>query len=118
MWLDRAEEDLYVLSMLDVTRAPNSAAVQCQQALEKCLKACWIELEKRVPYTHDLLDLWLEIETEVRVEISEAGLRRLTPYGTTARYPFGQVSADEALEAVVFCVESCAKLKTWLEARA
>lgn len=49
MWLDRAEEDLYVLSMLDVTRAPNSAAVQCQQALEKCLKACWIELEKRVP---------------------------------------------------------------------
>lgn len=77
-----------------------------------------MNLRNAYRYTHDLLDLWLEIETEVRVEISEAGLRRLTPYGTTARYPFGQVSADEALEAVVFCVESCAKLKTWLEARA
>jgi HEPN domain-containing protein len=116
-WLDRAEEDLYALSALDHARAPNAASVLCQQAVEKMLKACWVELGSRAPLTHELEELWTGIEAQVGLEISHSSLDRLTPYGTQARYITLRLSTEEALWAVKFCLETCAALKSWLEAR-
>ncbi len=116
-WLERADEDLRVLSSVDVARAPHDAAVLAQQAVEKYLKACWIELGSPPPLTHDLEELWIGVETQVKLTLNVDGLIELTPYGTTSRYPRLRVTAEAAHRAARYCLETCAKLKSWLEAR-
>jgi HEPN domain-containing protein len=116
-WVERAEEDIQALQQLDVTQTPNVAGVQAQQAVEKFLKACWIELGSAVPMTHDLEELWIGVQSQIKLEIDETALIRLSPFGTSARYPAKRITHNEAIWAVGVALETCAKLKTWLEAR-
>jgi HEPN domain-containing protein len=116
-WLLRAEEDLYVLSVIDLAYAPNHAAVLTQQILEKLLKAIWIELEMYPPMTHDLIALWETVEPQVRLNLDPTMLAVITPYGTTGRYPRRSISTAEAKEATRFCLEISVLLKNWLELR-
>ena len=116
-WVERAEEDIQVLQQLDVTQTPNVAGVQAQQAVEKFLKACWIELGSAIPMTHDLEELWVGVQNQIKLEIDETALIRLSPFGTSARYPAKRITPNEAIWAVGVALETCAKLKSWLEAR-
>jgi HEPN domain-containing protein len=116
-WLDRATEDLELLASSNPSRTPNASSVLCQQAVEKLLKACWAELGSRPPTIHELEELWAGIEVQVGFELDRNALDRLTPYGTQARYLTVNLSEQEALWAVQFCLETCSKLKSWLEAR-
>ena len=108
-WVLRVEEDLYVLSLLELERAPNHGAVLCQQILEKLLKAAWWELGLTPPLTHDLIELWDTISAQVRLEIDEVMLAVITPYGTTARYPKRLVSTEEATKATVLISQPYSK---------
>jgi HEPN domain-containing protein len=114
-WLERAEEDIYVLSRIELQYAPNNAAVLTQQILEKLLKAVWIELELYPPMTHDLVELWDTVSSKVRLEFDEMMLA--TIYGTTARYPKRYVSVEDADKATNFCLALSVQLKNWLENR-
>ncbi len=116
-WLERAEEDIYVLSRIELEYAPNNAAVLTQQILEKLLKAVWIELEMYPPMTHDLVELWDTVSSKVRLEFDEMMLAIITPYGTTARYPKRQVGLEDADKATKFCLALSVQLKNWLENR-
>jgi HEPN domain-containing protein len=81
-WLERADEDILVLSKLDVNETPNHAAVTAAQVLEQYLKACWVELGLRPPLTHDLELLWQGILEHFEFDLSPADLSSLTPHGT------------------------------------
>lgn len=116
-WLKRAEKDLLALRRLDPTETEEVVGVLSQQAVEKLLKACWAELGSRPPLTHELEELWVGIEGQMGLSIDHSSLNRLTPYGTQGRYITLELSVEEALWAVQFCLETCAKLKSWLEAR-
>lgn len=116
-WLRRAEEDLLALSQLIPAQTPDVVGMLCQQALEKPLKACWLELGLRVPLSHDLRTLWSEVSLSVTCEIDAERLGEITPYGTRARYPDFDVPPSDAVSSVVFTLETGAKLKAWLEAR-
>ncbi len=116
-WLRRAEEDLLALSQLAPIQTPDVVGMLCQQAVEKLLKACWIELGWRIPLTHDLRTLWSDLQMHFDFKIESQRLGDLTPYGTRARYPDFEIDPPDALEAVEFTLETCAKLKLWLESR-
>jgi HEPN domain-containing protein len=116
-WLDRAEEDLKLLSTAHVSETPNASGVLCQQAVEKTLKACWVELGHRPPMTHLLEELFLGIKEQLGFELNEDFLEELTPFGTETRYPARRISPARALWAAEFALETCAKLKLWLESR-
>ena len=113
-WIERAEEDLAALRHLDVNETPNVAGVQAQQAVEKFLKATWLELGSPVPMTHDLEELWVGVETQVQCEINLRSLIMLSPFGTSVRYPAKRITPTQAAWAVEFALETCSKLKIWL----
>ncbi len=114
-WLKRADEDLYMISVLDISLAPNGVAFLAQQAVEKYLKACWVELGSIPPMTHDLEELWVGVENQVKLDIDLKSLMRLAPFGTSGRYPKLEVNEEKSRWAVEFCLEVCSKLKVWLE---
>jgi HEPN domain-containing protein len=116
-WLERADEDILVLAKLDVNETPNHAAVTAAQVLEQYLKACWVELGLRPPLTHDLELLWQGILEHFPFDLDPADLSALTPHGTQGRYHTLKASPERASSFVTLSLKSCAKLKTWLEAR-
>jgi HEPN domain-containing protein len=116
-WLNRAEEDIKLLSISNVSETPNASGVLCQQAVEKMLKACWVELGFRPPMTHLLEELFLGVKEQLGFDLNEDFLEELTPFGTEARYPARRISPSRALWAAGFALETCAKLKLWLESR-
>jgi HEPN domain-containing protein len=113
-WMTRAEEDLKALSHLDVLETPNVAGVQAQQAVEKFLKAVWLELGSPLPFTHDLEELYVGIAAQTKIHLDEKSLVMLTPFGTSARYPAKKISPTDARWAVQFALETCGQLKSWL----
>ena len=114
-WLRRAEEDLLALSQLIPAQTPDVVGMLCQQALEKRLKVCWLELGLRVPLSHDLRTLWSEVSASVQCDIDAERLREITPYGTRARYSDFDIPLTDAVSSVIFTLETGAKLKMWLE---
>jgi HEPN domain-containing protein len=116
-WLERADEDILVLAKLDVNETPNHAAVTAAQVLEQHLKACWVELGLRPPLIHDLELLWQGILEHFPFDLSATDLSALTPHGTQGRYHSLKASPEHAARFVALSLSSCAKLKTWLEAR-
>jgi HEPN domain-containing protein len=116
-WLDRALEDIKLLVSGNPEETPNASGVLCQQAVEKMLKAVWVELGQRPPMTHLLADLYLEVKAQTSLEIDIDSLERLTPFGTEARYPARRISPSQTLWATQFALETCKILQSWLEAR-
>jgi HEPN domain-containing protein len=116
-WLERAREDLMLLSGSQPEQTPNASGVLCQQAVEKILKAVWVELGQRPPMTHLLAELYLGVKTHLEVELDIDNLERLTPFGTEARYPSRRISPTQALRAAQFALKTCTVLQNWREAR-
>lgn len=54
-WLKQAREDLKTAEALLKSRRYTWCAFVCQQALEKCLKAGYVKVHRKIPpYTHKL----------------------------------------------------------------
>lgn len=48
-WLSRAEQDIRAVSTMNPADTPDVCASLMQQAIEKMLKACWVELQLELP---------------------------------------------------------------------
>ena len=120
-WLTRATEDLEALRELNPDRTPSVIASLAHQAIEKTIKAVWIELNLEPPMIHDLEMLWSEIEASVSESPTTDDfadvLFEINDYGVQARYPELPVPARYARDAVALALRICTYLKTWLENR-
>jgi HEPN domain-containing protein len=66
---------------------PNWALFAAHQAVEKAIKAAYMELRReRAPRTHDLVELYRGLGLTLPEDLIEA-LSELTPYYAVARYP-------------------------------
>ena len=120
-WLARATEDLEALSELKPDRTPSVIAALAHQAIEKTLKAVWIELNLEPPMTHDLEMLWARVASSVakspETDDFDDVLFEVNDYGIKARYPELPVPPRFARDAVGLALRVCGVVKTWLEAQ-
>jgi HEPN domain-containing protein len=89
-WIDYAERDYETARFLmSANRIPcEIVAFQCQQAVEKYLKAVLVQANEKVPYIHDLALLNRKARVFLpELESIEEICERMTPYGTLSRYP-------------------------------
>ena len=118
-WLTRASEDLEALSELKPDRTPSVIAALAHQAIEKTLKAAWIELNLEPPMTHDLEMLWARVASRVakspETDDFDDVLFEVNDYGIKARYPELPVPPRFARDAVGMTLRVCGVVKTWLE---
>lgn len=118
-WVSHAREDAYVAEQLiQLPCVPfSTVCYHCQQAAEKYLKAVLEAHGEKLPRTHDLvlLNTMCSAYDASFLSLNEH-CADLTPYETTARYPFiaGYIPADiedvmeeyakmRAIEAHVSC---------------
>jgi|YNPMSStandDraft_1061717.scaffolds.fasta_scaffold36217_3 HEPN domain-containing protein len=116
-WLRRALEDLDAASSLEASRHPDVMAFLAQQAVEKALKAVWVELGLLPPRTHDLGYLWGAVKDGVMVDLNPDHLDFLTRFGVDACYPDLVVRPEEAREALSLAQALVAELRRWLHGR-
>lgn len=120
-WLNRAEQDIRAVSTMNPASTPDVCASLMQQAIEKMLKACWVELRLEPPRTHELDRLWLGIEASVaglpETDDFEDIFLEIMPYAVGARYIEIETTERQAADAVQLSLRVCAYLKSWLEAR-
>jgi HEPN domain-containing protein len=103
-WINKAEEDYEVAVALSHRRkrpTPNAVSFHCQQCAEKYLKAYLVQVDVRIPKTHDLLELHkLCVSVDPTYELIGDLLDSLNPYAVEYRYPGEDISVDEAKDAV------------------
>jgi len=103
-WVAKAEDNY--LSALTLSRhrkqpVPDVVCNQCQQCVEKYLKALLVRHGIYFPKIHDLIQLE-ELAVPVNEEIRSLHelLLVLNPYGIDIRYPGLKASLEESIEAV------------------
>ncbi len=114
-WLAQAQAELKSASDAVQYGSHYLAAFCAHQAVEKALKAHWIERRREAPpHSHNLLDLaaWLSPPENVL-----ALLRRLNPHYSVARYP----DAANGVPAMLYdetiarpLVEAAEEVMRWL----
>ena len=117
-WLDRAQNDLLAAKRLFFDYHPKMLEIscyQCQQAVEKALKAYLTHMDFAFPFTHDCRKLCLlcaECENSFHKFVDDCV--DLTPYATQARYPDDDGITEEetasALRKAERIVNFCAEL--------
>jgi len=96
-WLERAQNDLLVAHRLEEDFYPPQNEIscyECQQAVEKALKAFLISVGVNFPFTHDcgtLCQLCADKNSDFAELLEDSAV--LTAYATRTRYP-----ADEDIE--------------------
>jgi len=87
-WINKAEEDLLVVTQLMKMEYPPKGAVgfHCQQATEKFLKAYLLFHDLDIPKTHNI-EYLLEIAKKFNTEFGLINPGNLTDYGVEVRYP-------------------------------
>lgn len=89
-WIESAENDRDTVKILLASpRVPYEiVAYHCQQCAEKYLKAVFVVHGRKIPFINDLLILCRDIQ-DICADLKgiEADRERLTPFGTTTRYP-------------------------------
>jgi HEPN domain-containing protein len=85
-----AENDLYAAEFLmNAPKCrPELIIYQCQQAVEKLIKAVIVQQQKPVALTHDIELLMTELEPE-DLQLLPEGAGELTQYATLKRYTEG-----------------------------
>jgi HEPN domain-containing protein len=104
-WLRKAESDLRVAGLLVAHKPPPTDEIcfHCQQAVEKYLKALLQESGHRVPYTHDLEDLYdLLVPLHPVLGLQKARLGQLTQYAVDYRYPGMHAHSAHARSALSY----------------
>jgi len=103
-WIGKAEDNYVSALGLARRRAhpvPDVICNQCQQCIEKYLKALLVRHQIGFPKTHDLRELEdLLIRVESNVRLIDDYLHSLNPYGVDIRYPGLVATMDEAKEAI------------------
>jgi HEPN domain-containing protein len=85
-WLEFAQQDLKDAEILFKNKRYLGTIYHCHQAIEKYLKTILVEGKKKVPKTHDLLDLLKQSEVKYTKEILNF-IQELNPYYAPIRYP-------------------------------
>lgn len=103
-WVDRAEQDYEnALQILRRRKRPSPASVcyNCQQAIEKYLKAFLLKTRGTFQHTHKLGDLNQECAKEDGLFLLIQDLvEPLTLYAVMGRYPDSTITIEEARKAV------------------
>ena len=87
-WIEVAEEDLEMSSILLESGHPRGAGYNLQQAVEKFFKAYLIRQGWRLQRTHDLVELLDDaVKYDSTLEEYHATCKLVTAYSTAGRYP-------------------------------
>jgi len=104
-WHERARNDLLVAQRLFNDFSPKQLEIccyQCQQSVEKVLKAYLVFKDYDFPFVHDLRSLCLlcaDFDKQFNDYLEDCV--RLTPYATQARYPDNdEIEENEAESAL------------------
>ncbi len=89
-WLKKADHDLGTaeLTLAQKPEYTDTICFHCQQAVEKCFKACLVHFDIIVPKIHNLaylLDLIVERNPEFKLLYEEA--EKLEDFSVEVRYP-------------------------------
>ncbi|HEY4688347.1 MAG TPA: HEPN domain-containing protein [Anaerolineae bacterium] len=103
-WVKKAEDN-YVSALALARRRSRPVhdvvCNQCQQCVEKYLKAMLVRHRIDFPKTHDLIQLKnLVMRIDADVQLMNRYLATLNPYGIDIRYPGLGATAADAREAV------------------
>ena len=115
-WVERAKKDMVVARSLFYDFHPKQLEIccyQCQQAVEKILKAYLIFKNVAFPFIHDLKKLCLLCaDFDDRFDAYIDDCADLTPYATQSRYPDNddveesetELAVEKAERILTFCV--------------
>jgi len=103
-WVKKAEDN-YISAITLASRrsrpVPDVICNQCQQCAEKYLKALLVRRRIDFPKTHDLVQLKnLVAQADASVQLVEAPLAILNPYGVDVRYPGLEATVNDAHDAI------------------
>ena len=109
-WLRKAWHDLSSAQILwDANHFTDVIGAQTQQAMEKTLKAFYAWENRRIPRSHDLVQLHSGIDSHLRLEEYQIDwLDMATGYYKTERYPvpvYGLPPREEVEEVLAFAHE-------------
>ena len=88
-WLRIAYHDLLSAKILyDAKHFTDSIGCDIQQSIEKVFKAILASKNRKIPKSHDLIELYSYIENEIEIDDFQLELlARATEYYTEERYP-------------------------------
>ena len=89
LWLQHAKVDLFSAEkLLEENDLTQSVTFHCHQTVEKSLKALLENLNKRIPRTHDLENLYgIILQEGVELELNEDILAQINDVYIDSRYP-------------------------------
>lgn len=105
-WLRRAKSNLEIarIGKINDDILYEDLCFDCQQSVEKAIKALLISVDKKFPPVHSIARL-LELVSETKIEIPREVHRaiNLTDYAVKTRYPGGResVTKEEYGEALI-----------------
>jgi HEPN domain-containing protein len=116
VWLDKHQEDLKSAKALLDGHRYSWCALACQQAIEKFLKAGYVDKYRRIPpYVHKLERLCEELELTVPEELSRA-IVDIDKHYIIARYPSYKESVDvKSLKEAKSVYDKTRKILKWLK---
>jgi HEPN domain-containing protein len=109
-WMQFAREDLIVANEILKSEFPINRAIcfQCQQSVEKYLKAYQIKFDIRIIKTHNLVSI-IEtlVEFDKQIEIFKEKAIVITNYAVAYRYPddFEDLNIQNAQDAIKFATD-------------
>lgn len=103
-WLLRAKSSYEMAKVSTTEVLYEDRCYALQQAAEKAIKAIFISIDEKFPYTHDISFLLRNLKSEgiqIPTDIQKSGL--LTTYATQTRYPglLSPVLEEEFLNALL-----------------
>ena len=114
IWLNYADENYESALVLLNSHLYNPVLQNIQQAIEKYLKAFFIDKGIKLQKTHNILSL-IEIlnQNNIYININEDEIDLIDSIYLSSRYPFGSVLADfEADESICkTCIDVMSKIK-------
>ncbi len=115
-WLKFAEQDLKDAEALFEKERYFGCIYHCHQAVEKALKAVFVEKGKTIPRVHDLPDLLKRSQMRYSEEILDF-LEELDPYYSPVRYPDvpERASLEFKKERAEQILNSVKETKKWIQ---
>jgi HEPN domain-containing protein len=106
-WVEIADYDLETAEAMLITKRYLYVGFMCHQAIEKLLKACYVNALKEIaPYTHNLARLAIQAKIYDRLNDEQKDLfDTLEPLNIEARYPTKKETVLKSLNE-----EKCAEL--------